>query len=101
MMDAWELRIDEAVNASGVGVGVILTSPNKQYTEMRAVKLGTDLSNNHTEYEALLLGMKCAHAANITVLKVFSDSQLVINQVQGTYAVHSENLQPYVEKAKW
>lgn len=79
---------------------MFLTSLNKQYTEMRAIKLDTNLSNNQTKYEVLLLGLKLAHDANITALNVYNDSQLVINQVQGTYAVHSGNLQTYVEKVK-
>lgn len=100
LINPCELWVDEAVNASKLGVGVILTSPNKWYTKMRAIKLESNLLNNQTKYEALLQGMEWAHVTNIKALKIFSDSQVVVNQVQDTYAIHSESLQPYVNKAR-
>lgn len=86
------MKVDGVVNSSGTRVSMILTSPNKQYTQIRAVRLRPNLLNNQAEYEALLFGMEWAHRANITALQIYNDSQLVVNQVQGTYAVHSEGL---------
>lgn len=67
---------------------------------MRAIKLKSSLSNNQAEYEALLIGIEWAHGANIMALEVYRDSQLVVNQAQGTYTVQLEGLQSYVEKAR-
>lgn len=44
--------------------------------------------------------MEWAHGANITAIQIYNDSQLVINQVQGTYAVHSEGLRPYADSVR-
>jgi ribonuclease HI len=38
-------------------------------------------SNNEAEYEALLDGMKMAKACGATRLKIFGDSNLVVQQV--------------------
>jgi ribonuclease HI len=38
-------------------------------------------SNNEAEYEALLHGMKMATACGATRLKIFGDSNLVVQQV--------------------
>jgi ribonuclease HI len=38
-------------------------------------------SNNEVEYEALLHGMKMAKACGATRLKIFGDSNLVVQQV--------------------
>lgn len=46
------------------------------------------------EYEALIIGMKWAHRASIKALSIYSDSQIVVNQVQGTYVVHSKSIWP-------
>lgn len=78
-MEPCELKVDRAVNASYVRVGVVLTSPNKQYTKMWAIKLKPNLSNNQAEYKVLLIGMEWAHGANITALIFYRDSQLVVN----------------------
>lgn len=100
--ESWELKVNGAVNSSGVGAGLVLTSPNKKYTEMRAINLKPNLSNNQAEYEALLKGLEWAHEEGIKAIKVYSDSQLVVNQVQGIYTTQAKGLQPYVDQArKW
>jgi ribonuclease HI len=38
-------------------------------------------SNNEAEYEALLYGMKMTKACGATRLKIFGDSNLVVQQV--------------------
>lgn len=49
-------------------------------------------TNNQAEYQALILGLKGALNLGITVLSVFGDSLLVINQVNGIYKVKSSSL---------
>ena len=42
-------------------------------------------NNNEVEYEALLAGLRVATEMRVDSLDAFSDSQLVVNQVQGDY----------------
>ncbi|KAK6119715.1 hypothetical protein DH2020_046534 [Rehmannia glutinosa] len=49
-------------------------------------------TNNKAEYEALVDGMKLALAAGARSLVVHSDSQLVVNQMEGTYEAKDEKM---------
>ena len=74
---------------------------------------GDDKTSNEAEYLALILGLEaCLHALNhkgghlgkssplrSTSICVCGDSELVIKQLQGEYAVASANLQPLHRKA--
>ena len=80
----WKLYIDGASGSQGSGAKIILIGPNKIQIRY-AVKLKYNATNNATEYEELLTGLKLAIEVRAEHLKVYSDSQLVVNQVKGTY----------------
>jgi ribonuclease HI len=48
-------------------------------------------SNNEAEYEALLHGMKTAKACGATQLKIFGDSNLVVQQVMNRCDAINDN----------
>jgi ribonuclease HI len=52
-------------------------------------------SNNEAEYEALLHGMKMVKACGATRLKIFGDSNLVVQQVMNKCDTISDNLTAY------
>jgi ribonuclease HI len=52
-------------------------------------------SNNEAEYEALLHGMKMAKACGATRLKIFGDSNLVVQQVMNRCDTVSNNMTSY------
>jgi hypothetical protein len=52
-------------------------------------------SNNEAEYEALLHGMKMAKACGATRLKIFRDSNLVVQQVMNQCDAISDNMTAY------
>jgi hypothetical protein len=52
-------------------------------------------SNNEAEYEALLHGMKMAKACGATRLKIFGDSNLVVQQVMNRGDAISDNMTAY------
>ena len=52
----WELYVDEAANQWGLGVGLVLVSPEKITIE-KSLRLSFSGTNNEAEYEALLMGM--------------------------------------------
>jgi hypothetical protein len=52
-------------------------------------------SNNEAEYEALLHGMKMAKACGATRLKIFGDSNLVVQQVMNKCDAISDNMTTY------
>ena len=74
----WKLYTNGASGSQGSGVGIILIGPSKIRIKY-AVKLKYNATNNAAEYEALITGIKIAIEVKIENLKVYSDSQLVVN----------------------
>ena len=57
-------------------------------------------TNNYAEYSALVLALRFAVASRSNGLKVFSDSELVVKQINGAYKVRNENIKPLFETAR-
>lgn len=93
------MYVDGASNSRGSGAGIVLLSPNGVLHEI-ALSLKFDASNNETEYEALLSGLKTAREIGIEELIVYSDSQLVVNQLSEDYEARDERMQTYLALAK-
>ncbi|XP_071695606.1 uncharacterized protein [Rutidosis leptorrhynchoides] len=52
--------------------------------------------NNEAEYEALLAGMRIARELGIKKLQAYVDSQLVANQINGTFDANDKSMQSYL-----
>ena len=57
-------------------------------------------SNNVAEYSGLLASLEWALQNGHTRLRVVSDSELMVKQIQGRYKVASPDLRPLYEEAK-
>nr|GFA38414.1 hypothetical protein [Tanacetum cinerariifolium] len=67
--EEWVLYTDEASSARGIGAGLVLISPTKtEYTY--ALRLNFLSTNNQTDYEALLAGLKIARKMKVQSLSV-------------------------------
>ncbi|XP_015086872.1 uncharacterized protein LOC107029958 [Solanum pennellii] len=62
-----------------------------------AAELRFNCMNNMAEYEACILGLKIAIDMNVHDLLVFGDSDLLIHQVQGEWAVNNPKIIPYIQ----
>ena len=78
----WKLFVDGASNSKGSGAGIVLISQEGLVLE-QAVRLKFSASNNETEYEAMLIGLRTAKKLGANHLQIFCDSQLVANQISG------------------
>ncbi|XP_074374754.1 uncharacterized protein LOC141715174 [Apium graveolens] len=76
----WILHVDGTVNKSGSGAGIVLVTP-EGYRLMSAIHFKFYVTNNDTEYEALINGLKLALEVGVVNMIVRSDSELVVNQV--------------------
>ena len=76
--------MDGAANAQGSGVGLILTSPNRIDVEY-ALRFDFQASNNKAAYEAVIAGLNLTYSMEVDQLKVSSDSQLVVKQIEDSY----------------
>jgi ribonuclease HI len=73
----------------GAGAVVQLESGGERKVLHRAFGLGT---NNQAEYHGLILGLRHALAMGADGVTVHGDSQLVLRQLEGRYAVKSPGL---------
>ncbi|KAL0395527.1 UNVERIFIED_CONTAM: hypothetical protein Scaly_0001100 [Sesamum calycinum] len=83
----------------GSGAGVALESPQGDKFEY-AIKLDFPSSNNEAEYRGFLADGELALAAGAKRIVIYNDSQLVVNQVQGSYEARDEKMAKYFLKAK-
>ena len=95
----WRLSVDEAANAQGSGAGLILTSPDGIDIEY-ALRFGFRASNNEAKYEAIIAGLNLAHFVEVDQLKVCSDSQLVVKQIEDSYEAKGEKMILYFKKVR-
>jgi ribonuclease HI len=76
---------------------VICDADGKRVLEL-AKKFGRD-TNNVAEYYALLAALDFATTHGIAALRIRSDSELLVRQMQGRYKVKSPDLKPLHERA--
>ena len=98
-LSTWKLFVDGASNAQGSGAGLILTSPEGIDIEY-ALRFGFHMSNNEAEYEAVIAGLNLAHSLEVDQLEVYSDSQLVVRQIEDTYEDKSKRMILYLQKVR-
>jgi ribonuclease HI len=61
-------------------------------------RLEFECTNNTTEYEALVQGLKKSIDLNIKELKVFRDSEIIVIQVRNTINCNSPHLRNYQQE---
>ncbi len=90
----WELYVDGAArnNPGPAGAGLYLTKDGIP-VEQRGMYLGVK-TNNQAEYLALLLGVYYAelHMGKNDTLVIKSDSELMVRQLKGIYAIKNHEL---------
>ncbi|GKU90960.1 hypothetical protein SLEP1_g4897 [Rubroshorea leprosula] len=91
----WTLYVDRASSSKGSGAGALLIGPDG-YRSEHALKFNFDATNNIAEYEALILGLQLALELKISAIQVYSDSQLVVNQINSICEVVDPVMVKYV-----
>jgi ribonuclease HI len=86
----WRMHFDGSKMLGGLGAGVVLTSPKGDKLQMHF-----RASNNITEYEALVHGLKLAKEIGIRRILCFGDSDLVVHQVSGEWDTKDANMASY------
>ncbi len=86
-------------NPGPAGFGVEITDSNGNVLAELSEFLGFR-TNNYAEYSGLLASLQYALDHNHRSLKVISDSELMVKQIQGRYKVNSPDLKPLWQEAK-
>ena len=85
------MYVDKASNQKGSRVELVLISPGKVIVE-KSLRLDFLATNNEAEYEALLMGITMVQKMGGKLVKVFSDSRLVVGQVKGEFEAKDERM---------
>jgi ribonuclease HI len=89
------MYFDGSKRIQGAGAGVVLISPQGDKLKYVLRMSFPQASNNEAEYEALLHGMKMAKACGATRLKIFRDSNLIVQQVMNRCDTINDNMMAY------
>ncbi|MDI6760141.1 MAG: ribonuclease HI family protein [Candidatus Brocadiaceae bacterium] len=87
------LYVDGAArgNPGKAGIGVVLRDKRDKVIEEAGQYIG-ETTNNVAEYRALLEGLKRSLARGVKGVEIFSDSELMVKQINGEYRVKSQSL---------
>jgi len=80
------------------GVAVVVRNTEGQILDAASCYL-EGMTNNEAEYEALILGLKLALARADPAVTLLTDSQVVVGQMAGQFAVRDRKLAPRHEQA--
>ncbi|XP_075104631.1 uncharacterized protein LOC142178809 [Nicotiana tabacum] len=94
----WTLFTDGSSNVKGAGLGIVLIPPSGESIR-QAIKYYL-ITINEAEYEAVIAGLELARELSIEQIMIKNDSQLVVNQMQGTYTARVARMQQYLEKVR-
>ena len=91
----WEVYTDGASNRKGAGIRIVLITSKKLIME-KSLRLGFLATNNEAKYETLLAGVAMVKQLGEEAMKLYSDSRLVVGQVNGDFKAQDERMQGYL-----
>ena len=86
-------------NPGPAASGVVVVSAEGDVLHEEGLYLGR-ATNNVAEYRALLAGLAAAERLGAGEVDVYSDSELLVRQMNGQYRVKNEGLKPLAAEAK-
>ncbi len=89
--DTCTLNIDGASrgNPGPGGIGVVFAYGNIKRGYYSFIG---NCTNNEAEYTALIKGLNIALENKVGSIKIYTDSELICNQIKGNYKINKENL---------
>jgi hypothetical protein len=90
----WKMYFDGSLNLEGAGAGILFISPQGDHLKY-ILQMHYKASNNGTEYEALIHGLRIAISLGIKRLIAYGDSKVVIDQVNKACDVKKETMNNY------
>jgi|SRR3989344_3424253 len=88
-------------NPGHSAVGVVFCNEKEQEIKKFGEYLGDNLTNNEAEYRAVIFALKKFKAvfgkkmAEVSEVEIKSDSELLVNQVNGKYKIEDEKMQKF------
>ncbi|KAL0428070.1 UNVERIFIED_CONTAM: hypothetical protein Slati_2981800 [Sesamum latifolium] len=91
----WKMYFDGASHKEGTDAGVVFVTSEGEVLAY-SFTLMQNYSNNVAEYQALIFGLEMTVDIKQQDLKVYGDSQPVVNQLLGLYEVKKPELFPII-----
>ena len=85
-------------NPGPAAAAFVLTDPQGRQLQARAFFIG-EATNNVAEYTAIHKALEAAKSLGATQITVYSDSELLVRQLNGQYKVKSDQIRPLFAKS--
>ncbi len=86
-------------NPGPAGVGIVVTTRDGAEVVAWGESIG-ETTNNVAEYRACIAGLEKALDLGVDSVRLLSDSQLLVRQINGRYRVKSPTLQPLHDRVR-
>lgn len=93
ILPPWEIYFDGVARQDSAGAEIVLILPERHILTY-SFTLNNLCSNNVTEYQALVMGLKMVIDIGVKDNDMYGDSKLVINQLLDEYEVRKDDLLP-------
>lgn len=93
-LEPWKLYFDCSSHKNGVGIGMLIISPNKIPIKFK-YKIKGHCSNNEAEYGSLIADLEILLELGATRVEMIGDSELVVKQMTMEYKCVKENIIMY------
>ncbi|XP_073049603.1 uncharacterized protein [Primulina eburnea] len=97
--EVWRVFVDEASSLAGCGVGVVIIYPWGEKIKL-ALRIDPRVTNNEAEYEAVLAGIQASREVGASRIILYSDSQLITQQIKGVYEAKDDRMLKYLQLIK-
>ncbi len=88
-------------NPGNAAIGVVFCNEKEEIIKKFGEYLGDNLTNNDAEYQAVIFALKKFKSvfgksvAEVSEVEVRSDSELLVNQMNGKYKIENEKIQKF------
>lgn len=88
-------------NPGKAAIGVVFCNEKEQAIKKYGEYLGDNITNNEAEYQAVIFALKKFKSlfgkkiAEISEIEIKSDSELLVNQMNGKYKLEDEKIQKF------
>jgi ribonuclease HI len=93
------ITAEQGQGAGEAAIGVVLKDHKYRDVDEVSKRIGWARSHHEAEYKALITGLELACSHGIDRIRVFSDSALVVNTVNGDWNLQPEHLKDLCVKA--
>ncbi|XP_075478928.1 uncharacterized protein LOC142519785 [Primulina tabacum] len=97
--EVWRVFVDGTSSLSGCGVGVVIIAPPGEKIKL-ALRIDSRVTNNDAAYEAVLAGIRVAQEVGASRIILYSDSQLITQQIKGVYEAKDDRMLIYLKLIK-